>query len=44
MGKKVNIDIKKLNKAVENLKEQLGKGLVHSDIWTTADGQLLKET
>jgi YesN/AraC family two-component response regulator len=41
MDEEVNMDIKKLKEALEYLKEQLGKGLVHSDIWATADGQPL---
>ncbi len=41
MDEEVNMDIKKLKEAVEYLKDQLGKGLVHTDIWTTADGQSL---
>ena len=41
MDEEVNMDIKKLKEAVEYLKDQLGKGLVNTDIWTTADGQSL---
>jgi CheY-like chemotaxis protein len=37
----VNMDIKKLNEAVEYLRDQLGKGLLHTDIWATDDGQSL---
>jgi hypothetical protein len=35
------MDIKKLKEAVKFLKDQLGKGLVNTDIWSTADGQSL---
>jgi hypothetical protein len=38
-AKEVNMDIKKLNHAIEYLKDQMGKGLINTDIWTTADGQ-----
>ena len=33
------MDIKKLNKAMETLKEDLGDALVSSDIFATSDGQ-----
>jgi hypothetical protein len=33
------MDIKKLNEAIEVLKEDVGKALIATDIWTTADGQ-----
>ena len=36
-----NMDVKKLNEAVDYLKDQLGKGLIHTDVWATADGQSL---
>lgn len=35
------MDVKKLNEAVDYLKDQLGKGLMHTDVWATADGQSL---
>jgi YesN/AraC family two-component response regulator len=41
INKEVNMDIKKLKEAVKFLKDQLGKGLVNTDIWSTADGQSL---
>jgi CheY-like chemotaxis protein len=41
MDEEVSMDIKKLNEAVEYLRDQLGKGLLHTDIWTTEDGQSL---
>ena len=41
IDEEVNMDIKKLNEAVEYLKDQLGKGLLNTDIWSTADGQSL---
>lgn len=37
----VSMDIKKLRGAIDYLKDQLGKGLLSSDIWSTADGQSL---
>ncbi len=33
------MNVKKLKEAVEYLKGQLGKGLLNTDIWMTADGQ-----
>ena len=35
------MDIKKLNDALEKLKKELGDALVATDIWTTADGQIV---
>jgi CheY-like chemotaxis protein len=37
----VKVDIKKLNKAMEALKEDLGAGLVYADIFSTGDGQAI---
>ena len=33
------MNTKKLNEAIDYLKDQLGKGLIHTDIWMTVDGQ-----
>jgi len=35
------MDISKLEEAVDYLKEKIGKGLIHTAIWTAADGQSL---
>ena len=35
------MDIKKLNKAMEALKEDVGDGLVYADIFSTLDGQAI---
>jgi CheY-like chemotaxis protein len=35
------MDIKKLQEAVEQLKTKVGAGLIHTAIWTSADGQAL---
>ena len=40
-NKEENMDIKKLNEAVEYLKNQLGDALLSTDIWGTNDGQTL---
>ena len=37
----VSMDIQKLRGAVDYLKNQLGKGLLNTDIWATTDGQSL---
>ncbi|OGP53162.1 MAG: hypothetical protein A2Y65_06680 [Deltaproteobacteria bacterium RBG_13_52_11] len=37
----VKVDIKKLKKAMEALKEDLGDGLVYADIFSTRDGQAI---
>ena len=37
------MNTKKLDEAIEYLKEQLGKGLLHTDIWMSADGQSIAE-
>ena len=37
----IGVDIKKLNKIIENLKEDCGDGLLATDIWAAADGQVL---
>jgi CheY-like chemotaxis protein len=37
----IGVDIKKLNKAMEALKEDLGNGLVYADIFSTRDGQAI---
>ncbi len=36
-----HMNVKKLNAAVDNLKEQLGDSLVACDIWMTNDGQVI---
>jgi len=40
-NKEVRMDIKKLRGAVDYLADQLGNGLISTDIWATADGQSL---
>lgn len=40
-NKEVNMDISKLNEAVEYLKSQLGDALLATDVWGTMDGQAL---
>jgi hypothetical protein len=40
-GKEGKMDIKKLNKIIEDLKEDCGDGLLATDIWATADGQII---
>jgi len=37
--KEEKMDAKKLKEAVDYLKDQLGEGLQHTAVWTTADGQ-----
>jgi hypothetical protein len=37
----VNMDIQKLRETVDYLKDQLGKGLLSTDLWATDDGQSL---
>lgn len=37
----VGVDIKKLNKAMEALKEDVGDGLVYADIFSIVDGQAI---
>jgi hypothetical protein len=37
----VGMDVKKLNKIIEDLKEDCGGGLLATDIWSAADGQIL---
>lgn len=39
MSKETNMNIKMLNAAINELKEDLGAGLVATDIWDTAEGQ-----
>jgi hypothetical protein len=38
-GKKETIDIKKLNKLIVDLKEDVGDALLARDVWAAADGQ-----
>lgn len=40
-NKEENMNIKKLNEAVEYLKDQLGDALLSTDVWGTDDGQTL---
>ena len=35
------MDIKKLNAIIEKVKEDVGDGLLSTDIWTAADGQAI---
>jgi CheY-like chemotaxis protein len=37
----MKMDVKKLNKAMEALKEDLGDGLIYADIFSTVDGQAI---
>jgi CheY-like chemotaxis protein len=37
----IKMDVKKLNKAMEALKEDLGDGLIYADIFSTVDGQAI---
>lgn len=39
--KEVNMDVRKLNEAIEYLKSQLGDALLATDVWGTEDGQAL---
>jgi CheY-like chemotaxis protein len=41
LKKEETMDVSKLNEAAKYLKDQLGEGLLSSDVWGTADGQSL---
>jgi hypothetical protein len=40
-GRQRKVDVKKLDAIIKELKKDLGDGLLATDIWTTADGQII---
>jgi hypothetical protein len=40
-GKRGEMDVKKLNAIIKELQKELGDALLATDIWTTADGQIV---
>jgi hypothetical protein len=40
-GKQGKMDVKKLNAIIKQLERELGDALLATDIWTTADGQIV---